>query len=138
MDIGALLDEVSVRLKTITGLHVMDIGYTKRLAALPAAVIYPPERVRYDQTYQRGSSAMDDVRVVVFVGAGTWRQAWADIKPYLNDTGAKSIKAKLDDSPTAPYANTSALTVYEAELDPGAQFADGNYLAAIFSCNIFG
>jgi hypothetical protein len=138
VNVGALLAEVSTRLKTITGLHVTDVGYTKKLPAIPAAVIYPPERIRYDQTYRGGSAAQDDIHVVIFVGAGTWRQAWLDIEPYLDDSGAKSIKAKLDDSSTAPYANASAFTVYEATLDPSAQFADGNYVAAIFACNIYG
>ena len=138
MDIGAVLDEVATRLKTIAGLSVQDVGYARKLARVPAAVIYPPERVVFDQTYVRGADVLDDIHVVIFVGAGTWRQSWSDLKPYLAGSGAKSIKAKLDDSPTAPYASCSAFTVYEAELDPGAVFAESNYAAAIFRCKIFG
>lgn len=133
-----MLDEMSVRLKTITGLSVQDVGYTKKLARVPAAVLYPPERITFDATYGRGSDVLEDIHVVVFVGAGTWRQAWADLKPYLAGSGTKSIKAKLDDSPAAPYVACSALTVYEAELDPNAVFAEGTYLAGIFRCKIFG
>jgi hypothetical protein len=138
VDIGAVLDEMSVRLKTIAGLSVQDVGYAKKLARVPAAVLYPPERVIYDATYARGSDVLDDIHVAVFVGAGTWRQSWADLKPYLAGSGAKSIKAKLDDSGAAPYASCSALTVYEAELDPAATFAEGTYVAGIFRCKIFG
>lgn len=133
-----MLDEMSVRLKTIAGLSVQDVGYARKLARVPAAVLYPPELITFDETYGRGSDRLNDVHVVVFVGAGSWRQSWNDLKPYLAGSGAKSIKAKLDDAPAAPYASCSALTVYEAELDPAATFAEGTYVAGIFRCKIFG
>lgn len=133
-----MLDEAAARLQTIAGLAVQPVGYAKKLGRVPAAVLYPPERIVFDQSYARGSDALDDIHVVVFVGAGVWRQSWNDLKPYLAGSGVKSIKAKLDDSPAAPYASCSSFTVYEAELDPAATFADGVYVAAIFRCKIFG
>jgi hypothetical protein len=131
------MTEIDTRLKTITGLAV-ELGFPGKLARVPAAVQYPPERIDYDLTYGRGTDQMSDLVVVVFVGRGTNRQAIKDIAPYLAGSGAKSIKAKLDMSAAAPYASCADLQVLWADLDPTATLGGNAYLAALFHCKITG
>lgn len=137
MNLFTIMTEVDTRLKAIPGLAV-DMGFPGKLARVPAAVQYPPERIDYDLTYGRGTDQMSDLIVVVFVSRGTNRQALIDITPYLAGSGTKSIKGKLDFSATAPYASCADFQVVWADLDPTATLAGNNYLAALFHCKITG
>ena len=132
-----MMTEIDTRLKTITGLRVAEFGYAKSIQP-PMAVQYPPERISFDGTYGRGSDTYEDHLIVVGVGNSNARSALKAIAPFLAGSGAKSIKAKLDMSNTAPYASCSDLTVVWAELDAGARIGGADYLAAVFHCNIIG
>lgn len=137
MDLFAVMTEVDTRLKTIPGLSV-EMGWAGKLARVPAAVQYPPARLDFDLTYGRGTDQYSDLIVVVFVGRANNRQALKDITPYLAGSGTKSIKAKLDLSPTAPYTSCADLQVQWADLDPTATIAGNTYMAALFHCKITG
>ena len=136
MDMAAILAEVVTRLETIAALEV-HYGYPGKLARVPAAVVYPPDRIDFDLTYGRGTDQYPDLLVVVFVRRGTNRQAIADIAPFLAGSGASSIKAKLDTA-TAPYASAFDVQVLWADLDPLASFGGGEYVAALFHLKITG
>jgi hypothetical protein len=137
MDIYAVMTEIDVRLRTISGLRVAEFGHARSIQP-PAAVQYPPERINFDGTYGRGSDEYEDHIVVVLVGSANARSALKAVAPYLAGSGAKSIKAKLDYSNAAPYTSCSDLTVQWAELDASARIAGGDYLAALFHCKITG
>lgn len=136
MNLSAVLAEIDGRLATITGLRHY-VGFPGKITA-PAAVVYPPDRIDYDQTYGRGVDTLEDLVVVVFVRNSTPRAALAAILPYLDGSGTKSIKAKLDATAAAPYASCSDVTVGWSQLDPGAVIGGGSYLAAHFHCKIIG
>lgn len=133
---AAVLAEVVARLETIASLEV-HYGFPGKLGRVPAAVVYPPERVEFDMTYGRGADAYPELIVVIFVRRSTNRTMIAEISPYLAGSGAQSIKAKLDTS-TAPYASAFDVQVQWADLDPLAAFAGGEYLAALFHIKITG
>lgn len=137
MDLAAVMTEVDTRLKTIPALAV-HLGFPGKLARVPAAVQYPPDRIDFDLTYGRGTDTMDDLLVVVFVRRNTNRQAINDITPYVAGSGASSIKAKLDMTAANPYTSCSDLQVQWAELDPTATLGGNEYLAALFHCKITG
>lgn len=134
----AVMTEISTRLGTITGLQVTDLGYPGKVGRVPAALIYPPDRIEFDQTYGRGMDTFDDVIVVILVGRGTNRQMIKDISPYLAGTGTKSIKAKLDVGPATPYTSCADVQVQWAELDPAARLTGTDYMAALFHLKIIG
>lgn len=137
MDLYAVMQEVDARLKTVPTLTT-DIGFPGKLARVPAAVQYPPERIDFDLTYGRGTDVYDDLLIVVFVGRSSPRQALKDITPFLAGSGSKSIKAKVDMSAAAPYTSCADLQVQWAELDDTATIGGGTYLAAHFHCKITG
>lgn len=137
MNLYDVMTEIDTRLRTITGLRMAEFGAPGSIQP-PAAVQYPPDRIGFDGTYGRGSDTYEDHIVVVYVGKANTRAALKAIAPYLDGSGAKSIKAKLDYSNGAPYASCSDLTVVWAELDAGARIGGGDYLAALFHCNIIG
>lgn len=133
---AAVVAEVVTRLETIAALEV-HYGFPGKLARVPAAVVYPPERIDFDLTYGRGADAYPEMVVVIFVRRSTNRTMIAEISPYLAGSGAQSIKAKLDQS-SAPYANAFDVQVQWAALDPLAAFAGSEYLAALFHLKITG
>jgi hypothetical protein len=137
MDLYAVMTEIDTRLKTVPTLTT-DIGYPGKLARVPAAVTYPPDEINFDLTYGRGTDQYPDLLIVVFVARNTVRQALKDITPFLAGSGAKSIKAKIDMSASAPYTSCADVQVWKAELDDTATLGGGTYLAAHFHCKITG
>lgn len=137
MDVIAVMTEIDTRLKTISGLSV-DMGFPGKLARVPAAVQYPPQRVDLDQTYGRGSDTMSDLIVVVFVGRQVPRQALKDIGPYVAGSGSKSIVAKLTATAAAPYTSASDVHVDWFAIDGDAQIGGNDYLAALFHLTVTG
>lgn len=133
---AAIMAEVVTRLQTVPSLAV-HFGYPGKLNRVPAAVVYPPERIDFDLTYGRGTDQYPDLIVVVFVRRNTPRQSITDIAPYLAGSGASSIKAKLDTS-TAGYTSAFDVQVLWADLDPLAAFGGGEYVAALFHLKITG
>lgn len=136
MDLLTVMTEVDTRLKTLPNVNV-SLGFTGTINA-PAIVQYPPEKINFDLSYSRGADEWTDLLVIVFVGRSSNRAALAEIAPYLRGSGARSIKAKLDSSPIAPYTSCADLQVVSADIDAGAQIGNASYLAAIFHCKITG
>jgi hypothetical protein len=137
MDVIALSTEIGARLATITGMRVAPFG-SDTLPPPPGAVVYLPERIDYDQTYGRGLVKVTDLVVVVFESKTTRRTAPARLAPYLSDTGAKSVKLKLDSTNAAPYTNAFDVQVVWSEIDYSARMNDVDYIAALFHLNVYG
>jgi len=136
VDLAAIMAEVVTRLGSVPSLAV-HFGYPGKLNRVPAAVVYPPERIDFDLTYGRGTDQYPDLIVVIFVRRNTPRQSIADIAPYLAGSGASSIKAVLD-TKTSPYVSAFDVQVLWADLDPLAAFGGGEYVAALFHLKITG
>lgn len=137
MDLVALMTEIGTRLKTVPTLRVADVG-SDTMPPPPAAAVYLPERVDYDQTYGRGLVKITDLVVIVAVSKTTRRTAPAALAPFLSDSGTKSIKLKLDSTNAAPYVNAFDVQTVWSEIDYSARMDDTDFIAAIFHLNVYG
>jgi hypothetical protein len=134
MDLTDVIDDIRGALDTITGLRVPEWGVQK--ISPPAALIMPPERIDYDETYGRGKDRYPDIEVMVMVANPTTWRAFQELAPYLDGSGAKSVKAAIE-----AYAYTAcdpqSVRVAWAEVDVVA-YAGTPYLAAIFHTELIG
>lgn len=132
MNLDQVAAELATALKTITGLRVPPWGVEK--VSPPAALISLPERITYDETYQRGADKYEDVQVIVLVGRPNNRAARKAIAAYADGSGPKSVKAAVE-----AHAYTSCSEPHVAWCEfTDATYAGTSYLAAIFHCEITG
>ncbi len=134
MILGDVVQEITDKLATISGLR----AYTHRRESIEPPVAFPdlPEVINYDLTFRRGSDRIT-IPVNVLVGKVFTRAAHDAIWAYVNGSGAKSIKAKLDSTETNTYTSCDSVRVESVEF---AIFpvAAVNYLAATFNVDIAG
>jgi hypothetical protein len=134
MNVKAVMDEVAAKLNTITGLRVF--AYPAAKLPLPGGIVGLPEEIEFDQTYGRGSDA-STFPVWVMVGRADDRAAAAQLQPYLNGSGAKSVKAKLDNTTANTYTSCDTVTVTTATV--GAFTYNGvDLLGAEFTVTVTG
>lgn len=131
MNIDDVMDEISTRLDTITGLRCF--AWPPGAAVPPAAVVGYPSRYDYDETYGRGMDRMT-LPVVVLVGRPTDRSTRDAMAQYVNGSGSASIKAVLE---SGTYTALHTLRVMSADFDV-YQLGGTDYLAAIFELDIAG
>ena len=132
MNVDEVAAELGAALDTIPDLNVPEWGVQR--VSPPFAVVPLPERVDYDDTYQRGTDRIEDWPVMVLVPHPTKPEARRAIAPYADGSGAQSVKAAVE-----AYAFTACTTprVEWSEFDV-VSFAGTDYLAAIFHLNIKG
>lgn len=128
---AAVQDGLGARLGTIAGLRVSD--YLADSIAPPAAVVAVEELI-YDVTMGRGTDS-GRFLVHVLVGRANDRAARDALDPYLNGSGAKSVKAAVEggggdlggaaDSVRVESATVSVMTVGAVD-----------YLAATFTVDV--
>lgn len=134
MNVKAVMDEIAGKLNTITGLRAF--GYPVAKLPLPGAVVGLPEDIAFDQTYGRGSDAMT-FPIWVMVPRADDRAAVVQLLPYLDGSGAKSVKAKVDSTATNTYTSCDTVTVTMAE--PGSYTYNGvDTLGAEFTVTVTG
>jgi len=131
MDIAAVLDEVGVALKTITGLRVFD--YPAGKITPPAAIVALPDDITYDTTYGRGADTFV-VPVIVVVGKNSDRVSRNKILAYVAGSGAESVKAAVDGG---LYTEGCSVTVSSASFDT-IPIAAVEYLAVVFDVEVVG
>lgn len=90
-----VMDEIGVRLATITGLRVFD--FPPKSAQPPFAFVDMPESITYDFTFQRGTD-MTEFKVYVAVADVVDRAVRDSLALYAAGDGAKSIKAAVEAS----------------------------------------
>ncbi|MEU6387657.1 hypothetical protein ABZ847_29335 [Streptomyces bauhiniae] len=131
MELDAVVAEVRQALGTI-GLSLPEWG-VQRIHP-PAAMVALPERIAFDQTYGRGSDAIEGLPVLVLVARPTSPEARREIAEYAAGAGPKSVKAAVE-----AFAFTAAddVTVVSAEFDV-VTLAGTDYLAAQFNLDIVG
>jgi hypothetical protein len=129
-----VIGELREALDTITGLRVPEWGVQKVTA--PAALINPPERIDYDDTYGRGKDRYPDLEVMILVAnPRSWR-ALQDLSAYTDGAGPHSVKAAIEGYPyTACDPQSVRVAWSEFEV---VTYSDVPYLAAIFHIELTG
>lgn len=130
MDLNAVMDEVAERLGQLSGINAF--GYPPPTVSAPAAFVSYPERVEYDQTYQRGMTRVAGLPVVIIQGKATDRSARVRVAAYVSDEGERSVKLALEATPATAWDD---LTVASADFDV-VTIAGVDYIAAMFTCNL--
>jgi hypothetical protein len=111
MDVKAVAEEIAGKLATITGLRAF--AYPVDQLPLPGALVGLPDDIAFDQTYGRGSDEMT-FTLWVMVDRADDRAAVAQLMPYLNGSGAKSVKAKVESTTANTYTSCDTVTVTTA------------------------
>lgn len=111
MNVKAVAEELAGKLAGITGLRAF--AYPVAKLPFPGAVVGLPDDITFDQTYGRGSDAMT-FPVWVMVARTDDRAGALELAAYLDGTGAKSVKAALDDTTTNTYTECDTVTVVTA------------------------
>lgn len=132
VNVAAVMDEIAAELDTITGLRVF--AYPPDNVPVPACVVGYPETITYDVTMGRGVDRID-LPVFVLVSRITDRTARDALGPYLNGSGASSVKQVLLNG--KPWVAMSSVRVASAEIE-AVTVGAVDYLAATFTVNIFG
>lgn len=128
----AVRQGLATAMDTIVGLRCFD--YVPDSLSVPAAVVEPLE-IRYDQSSQRGSQYYRAF-VLIIVGRMSDRSSQDRLDAYLGDTGASSIKAKIESDRTLGGA-CSTLQVTTA-LPREVVVSGVEMIAYRFEVNIYG
>lgn len=133
MNLTAVCTELAVQLDTIAGLRV-HLGPPGAVVPPAAVFLNPaPGDITYDATYGRGMDRMI-LPVVVLIARSTERGATEQVRPYLDGSGAQSVKAVLE---AGEYETLHTVRVAEGGVD-GVKWAGTDYLAALFNIHISG
>lgn len=110
MNISTVMDQIGVRLATVSGLRVFD--FPAESASPPFALVDFPESVEFDSAMQRGA---DEATIPVLVGVGraSDRIARDSLAAYMDGSGAKSIKAAIEGGGVGMSARVVRATVTE-------------------------
>lgn len=134
MNVQTVKTEIAALLATITGLRVYDFSVGS--ASPPMGLVGWPDEVDYMGTYGRGQTRIPDLPVLVAIGKASDRAAAATLGAYLDETGTKSIPAKIE-SRTGSWAACDTVTVTSAKIMV-ITLAAVDYLAAEFHLDITG
>jgi hypothetical protein len=134
VNVKAVMDEIAAKLGAISGLRAF--GYPVAKLPLPGAVVGLPDGITFDETYGRGSDALT-FPAWVMVARTDDRAAAVELLPYLNGSGAKSVKAAVDSTTTNTYTACDTVTVTTATT--GAYLYNGvDTLGAEFTVTVTG
>lgn len=131
MNFADVADDIADALDGIAGLNVYPFAADH--VSPPAAVVGFPEDYTFDTTMGRGSDRMS-IPVFVLVGKVSDRAARDTLGAYVDGSGAKSIKAKLEGS---TYTAFDSLRVQSVEFET-ISVAGQELLAGVFSVDIYG
>lgn len=127
----AVRTEIETALKTITGLRVGKWGHAVRI---PGALVTLPESVKVHGGYGVGFTVIEGLMVLVLAAKPQEATALETLAPYVAETGAKSIKAKLE---SYTWTTVDDLTVTQCDFDV-VSYQDVPYLSAMFHTQIIG
>lgn len=131
MNLANVMDAVSTRIDTITGLRCHP--YPPGSVTPPAGIVSYPERIDFDETYGRGMDRMS-LPLVLVVGKVSDRAARDALGAYCNGSGAKSVKAVLE---SGTYTAFDSLRVASIEFDV-VSIGGVDYMAGLFTLDIAG
>lgn len=131
MDLGDVMQEISDRLDTIAGLRCY--AGPPGSVVPPAAIVWYPDSITFDEAYQRGSDSME-LPVWVLLARPTDRSTRDLLAAYCNGFGASSVKHVLESGSYQAFD-----TIRVAGIDFGATTVGGTeYATAIFNLDIAG
>jgi hypothetical protein len=131
MNIGSVMDELGVALKTITGIRVFP--YSANQLTAPAAVVGWPESYTYDDTMGRGKDH-GVFPVFIVVGAMSARTARANLSKYSDGAGTSSVKVAIE---SHTYTSCESVRVQSCEFNP-ITVGGTEYLGATFQVDVIG
>lgn len=131
MDLQAVMQQISDRLTTISGLRCF--AYPPDNFEPPAAILVAPDSVTFDATYGRGSDELA-LPVLLLISKVDDRSAWKEIAAYCNGTGPKSVKAVVE---SGTYTAFGLVRVADIEFDV-VTWTGVDYLSAKFNLDIDG
>lgn len=132
MRLGEVMDEVAARLAAFSGLRVF--GYPPPTVVPPAGIVSYPDKIEYDQTYQRGLDQIVALPVILVVGKATDRAARDTVTDWTDGAGPHSIKTVLE---SGTYQSCDDVSVTECSFDV-VTIAGVDYLAAMFTLDAVG
>lgn len=124
------MDELGQALDTIEGLRVAVVG---EKPIPPAAYVSYPDSIDYDQTYGRGSDAMD-LQAVLIVGQTVHRSTRRQLAAYCDGNGSESVKTVLEGF---TYQTCDSVTVPSVDFDV-VRLGAIDYMAAMFAIHVVG
>jgi len=131
MNVAAVMQAVADRLDTIADLRCF--AYPEAALSPPGAVVLYPERIAFDETYQRGMDRIT-LPVLLVVGKVSDRSARDQIGAYCDGSGAASVKQVVE---SGTYTAFDVVTVTSVDFDV-VTLAGTDYLAANFTLDIVG
>jgi hypothetical protein len=126
-----VMEQLATQADTIAGLRAFDIPLGP--VNPPTFFLELPEDINYDGTYSRGMDALT-LTGVLLIGKAASRESAVAIRPYLNGSGAQSIKTVME---SGTYTAMDTVHVSHAELAVYT-FAAVAYLGAEFTIEITG
>ena len=132
MNLESVAGELAAALRTIDGLNVPEWGVQR--VHPPFALVPMPERVTYDNTYQRGRDVIEDWPVLVLVANPAKPEARRAVTAYADGSGPKSVKQAIE---SHTYTALTAVRVASVDFDV-VSYAGPDYLAAMFHLEISG
>lgn len=132
MNVADVMDQLGDALDTITGLRVFR--YPPETLTPPAGVVAYPETAQYAEAYGRGMDRLM-VPIVVVLGKVSDRSSAIAMAAYLSGSGARSIKAVVDNY--GSYTAMDSVTVTSAETDVFTMNGV-DHIAATFEVDVVG
>ncbi|GIH07497.1 hypothetical protein Rhe02_55640 [Rhizocola hellebori] len=132
MDLASVMDELAVRLRSISGLQVFEWPVSP--VTPPAALLTYPDSIDFDETYGRGMDRMRALPLVVIGGKPTTIDARNMLSALTAGSGERSIKAVLE---SGTYTAFDEIRVAKWEFDV-IEIAANPYMAAIAMLDIGG
>jgi hypothetical protein len=126
-----VMDEIADSVSSVDGLRVA--AHDTDTVNPPQALVRWPDPIRYDVTMGRGTDSQE-LEVFVLTGRTDSRTARKLLGPYLNGSGAKSIKQAIDGG---TYTACDSVTVTEGRVE-AIDVSGVLYLAAVFTVSIVG
>jgi hypothetical protein len=131
MIVKDVMEALANQAKTITGLRCF--AYPPDSIEPPTFLVELPETIDFDGTYGRGVDSLT-LPAMLLVARSDDRTSVKNLLPYVDGSGAKSIKAVLE---SGTYTAMDTVHVSQCELAVYT-FAAVNYLGADFTINLTG
>lgn len=132
--IAAIMDEMGMKLGTITGLQVKP--WNALSVVPPAAVIELPTDISYHTEYGRGAYSAK-TRVHVVTGRVSDEVSRDVISKFLDTQGDHSIYQRLDSGTDNTYTTCHVVSVMDADTAT-MEMAGIDYIDAVFTIDFVG
>lgn len=127
LNLSTVMDQIGVRLQTITGLRVYD--FPPQSAQPPFAFVDLPDSLDYDLVAQRGNDRTT-IKVYVAVSANVDREFRDRLAAYAAGSGAGSVKTAIEVGPVGTSVRVRSVSFGSMVV------AGGTYMGAIFDVDV--